>query len=99
MTAESREDQLIALATNLVEKRLREGTASSAETVHFLKLGSMKERLERQKEQEEIKLLKAKTKQIESAESSEKLYSEALNAFGIYSGKGSANENEDEYEE
>ena len=36
---DAREQQLIAKAYNLVEKRLDEGTASSQETTHFLKLG------------------------------------------------------------
>lgn len=32
---EAREQQLVSLALDLVEKRLREGTASSQETTHF----------------------------------------------------------------
>ena len=39
LTPEARENQLIALAVDLVEKRLIEGTASSKETTHLLKLG------------------------------------------------------------
>ena len=35
LTPEARQNQLIALATDLVEKRLIEGTASSQETTHF----------------------------------------------------------------
>ena len=95
-TRESREDQLIALATDLVEKRLREGTASSAETVHFLKLGSMKEKLELEKTREETKLLKAKTEELQSAKRSEDLYRDAIQAFGLYSGQVSIEDNDDE---
>lgn len=43
ISPEARDNQLIALAYNLVEKRLLEGTASSQETTHFLKLGSARE--------------------------------------------------------
>lgn len=83
---DARENQLIALAVDLVEERLRKGTASSAETVHFLKMGSTKERLAREKEEEEIKLLKAKTEAIQSAKQVEELYKEALTAMRTYSG-------------
>ena len=41
LTPEARENQMIALAVDLVEQRLLDGTASSQETTHFLKLGSM----------------------------------------------------------
>ena len=56
LTPEAREDQLIALATNLAEKQLLEGTASSQVITHYLKMGSTKERLEREimKEQKEM---------------------------------------------
>lgn len=87
-TAEAREQQLACLAYNLVEERLKNGTASSAETVHFLKLGSTKERLEREKSKEEIKLLKAKTEELQAAKKIEELYSKAIEAFGIYNGEG-----------
>jgi hypothetical protein len=43
-TPEAKENQMISLAMDLVEKRLREGTASSQETTHFLKLATTKER-------------------------------------------------------
>lgn len=36
LSPEARENQMISLAMDLVEKRLREGTASSAETTHSL---------------------------------------------------------------
>ena len=46
---EQRENQLIALAFDLVEDRLRNKTASAQETTHFLKLATEKERLERER--------------------------------------------------
>ena len=88
LTPEARENQLIALAVDLVEQRLLDGTASSQETTHFLKLGSMKNRLEMEKLKEENKLLQAKTESIQSAKRVEELYAEAINAMRRYSGNG-----------
>lgn len=89
---EAREKQLIALAVDLVEQRLLDGTASSQETTHFLKLGSMKNRLEMEKLQEENRLLKAKTESLQSAKRVEELYSEAISAMRRYSGNGDSDE-------
>ena len=36
LTPEARENQMIALAVDLVEQRLLDGTASSQQTTHFL---------------------------------------------------------------
>lgn len=88
ISPEARENQLISLATDLVEQRLRDGTASSQETVHFLKLGSSKAVLERERLIEENKLLKAKTEQIQSMRRSEELMEEAIKAFRSYNGQG-----------
>ena len=92
LTPEARENQLIALAVDLVEQRLLDGTASSQETTHFLKLGSMKNRLEMEKLKEENKLLQAKTESIQSAKRVEELYAEAINAMRCYSGNGGNDE-------
>ena len=89
---EAREKQLIALAVDLVEQRLLDGTASSHETTHFLKLGSMKNRLEMEKLQEENRLLQAKTESLQSAKRVEELYSEAISAMRRYSGNGDSDE-------
>lgn len=86
MSEEARENQLIALAVDCVEKRLRENTASAAEVCHYLKMGSPKERLAREREKEEIKLLKAKTEAIESEKDIKELYAKALNAMRRYQG-------------
>ena len=94
LTPEARENQMIALAVDLVEQRLLDGTASSQETTHFLKLGSMKNRLEMEQLQEENRLLKARTEALQSAKRVEELYSEAIKAMRRYSGQGS---DDDEY--
>ena len=47
-TPEARENQMIALAVDLAERQLLEGTASSQVITHYLKLGSTKERIEKE---------------------------------------------------
>ena len=84
ITPEGREDQMIAYAINLAEEQLRNGTASSQVITHYLKLGSMKERQERQKLEEEIKLLKAKTEAIKSEQERNELYSQVIDAISTY---------------
>lgn len=86
-TPEARENQLISMAVDLAEKQLLEGTASSQVITHFLKLGSSRDRIERENLKEKNKLLKAQTESIKSEKKIEELYSEALNAMRAYSGK------------
>ena len=87
LSPEARENQMISLAVDLVEKRLREGTASSAETTYYLRLSGSKARLEKEKLEEENKLLRAKTEALQAAKNTEEMYAEAIKAMGIYSGK------------
>lgn len=91
-TPEARENQLIALAMDLAEKRLRNGTATSQELTHFLKLGSTKEQKEQLLLEEEIALKKAKTKAIGSAEDLKIIYDNAIIAMSRYSGNGGNND-------
>lgn len=65
-----------------------EGTASSQVITHYLKLGSTKERLEKEMMEEQKKLLKAKTEALESAAEIKELYENALSAMREYSGHG-----------
>lgn len=92
LTPDARENQLIALAVDLVEQRLLDGTASSQETTHFLKLGSSKNRLELEKLEEENKLLRAKTESLQSQKRVEELYTNALNSMRRYAGQGGPDE-------
>ena len=87
LTPEAREDQLIALATNLAEKQQLEGTASSQVITHYLKMGSTKERLEREIMKEQKEMLKAKTEALKSEKRVEELYAQALDAMRKYSGQ------------
>lgn len=92
LSPEARENQMISLAVDLAEQQLIDGTASSQVITHYLKLGSMRERLEREKMEEELQLLRAKTKAYESADEIKVLYSEALKAMRNYSGQGDPDE-------
>lgn len=83
----AREDQLISLASDCAEKKLRDGTASTALLVHYLRLGSTRNELEKEKLRLEGELLKAKKDRIESERKSDELYKEAIAAFKAYSGQ------------
>ena len=92
LTPEANEQQMISLAMDLVKQRLIDGTASSQETTHFLKLGSTKNQLEMARLEEENKLLKAKTEALQSQKRVEELYAEALKAMRNYGGQGDPDE-------
>lgn len=93
LTPEARENQMISLAMDLVQQRLIDGTASSQETTHFLKLASSKAILEKERLEEENKLLRAKTKVMENVEDAKVIYSDVLNAIRKYSGQGDVDDN------
>ena len=86
-TIEARENQLIALAVDLAEQQLMNGKASSQVITHYLKLGSTKERLEKEILEKQKDLLQAKTDSIQSAKKVEELYKNALDAMRSYSGQ------------
>ncbi len=86
-TPEGRENQLISLASDLAERQLISGTASSQVITHFLKLASTRERLEQERLQRENLLLSAKVEQIASSKKIEDLYETALNAMRQYAGR------------
>lgn len=83
-TPQGRENQIISAAYDLAEQRILNGTASSQEIVHFLRMGSEKEKLERAKLVEENKLLKARTKSLEASTNIEQLLKEGLMALSGY---------------
>ena len=91
-TPEARENQLIAAAVDLAEQQLLNGTASSQVIVHYLRLGSTKEKIEKEILEEQKKLIVAKTDALESAKRIEDLYSKALIAMKEYSGKEGNND-------
>lgn len=97
LSPEARENQMISLAVDLAEKQLQEGTASSQVITHFLKLGTTRAELEKEKLAKENELLEAKTKAIQSAERVEELYLNALNAMKNYSGQGDSDDEPYDY--
>lgn len=97
LTPEARENQLIYLATELAEKQLREGSASSQVITHYLKLGTAKEKIERDILEKQKDLLVAKTEAIQSAKRVEELYTEAIAAMRRYSGHGADEDEPEDY--
>lgn len=88
LTPEARENQLISLAVDLAEKQLQEGTASSQVITHYLKLGSTKERIEKEILEKQKELIAAKTENLLSAKRIEELYANAISAMKRYGGHG-----------
>ena len=94
-TPEARENQLITLAVDLAEKQLADGTASSQVMTHYLKLGSTKERIEKEILEEQKMHLRAKTEAMQSAKRVEELYKNALDAMRAYGGHGEEEDYDD----
>lgn len=86
ITPEDRENQMIALAVDLAEKQLKEGTASSQVITHYLKLGSTKERLEKEILEKQKDLITAKTENLRIAQETKDLMEQAMAALGSYRG-------------
>lgn len=87
-TPEGREQQNIALAVDLAEKQLRDGTAGQSVIVHYLKLATEERKLEQLKIQQEIETMKAKADQARSQAHLEEVYEKALAALREYQGLG-----------
>lgn len=96
MTAEGHQNYMISLAMSCAEKQMKEGSASSAVICHYLKLASKKEDIELEKAKAELELMRAKTKQIESQEASDRMYAEALRSLGLYKGERLEGDDDDE---
>ena len=86
-TPEARENQLISLAIDLAEQQLRDGTASSQVITHYLKLGSTKERIEKEILSKQKDLIEAKTEALQTAKRMEELYDRAIQYFARYNGE------------
>ena len=86
LSPEARENYMIGLAMDLAEQRLLDGTATAQEVCHFLKLGSTRERDEREILHLNTGLIKAKTESYQTAKHIEELYTEAINSLRRYSG-------------
>jgi hypothetical protein len=93
-TPEAREAQLASLAYDVVEDRIRNGSASSQELVHFLKVGSTLQKQELQKLKQETFLVEAKVKDLANVEEMKKLYVEAMDAMRGYAGQSTEDEDD-----
>lgn len=93
---ELREMQMISLAVDLAEQQLMDGTASSQVITHYLKLGSSKERIEKEILEKQKELITAKTEALKSQKRVEELYAEALKAMRVYNGQGTPEDYDDE---
>ena len=87
LTPEARENQLIAEAIDLVEQRILNGTASSQETTHFLKLGSTKAQYEKEVLKMQRDLMQAKIDNIKSYEKNEEFQQQVIEMCKKYSGE------------
>lgn len=83
---EARENQMISLAIDQAEQMLMGGHAPTQIVVHYLRLATTKNQLEKEKLKKENVLLEAKANAIESAARSEELYARAIEAMREYSG-------------
>lgn len=92
-TPDARENQLINLAMDEAERRIRDGTATSQLLSIFLKLGSSRERLEQEKLRRENELTNEKIETLRSAQRIEQLYKDAMSALSVY--RGNTEQDED----
>lgn len=88
-------NRLADMALDQIENQLKMGTCKSQVLVELLKYTSPKRKEELAKIHNENELTKAKISAIKSAESSEKLYAEAINAMREYTGQTRSDDDED----
>lgn len=95
LTPEARENQMISLAMDLVEQRLLDGTATSQETTHFLKLATYKSKLENELLEAQTQMAIAKKEALKAQQRSDEMFAEAIKAFKNYSGQGDPDDYQD----
>lgn len=83
---EAREQEIAALAYDLAEEQIQNGTVSAQVQTHFLKVGSRREQLEQQRIEHENELTKVKIQAIEDQAKIEELYIGAIEAMKSYGG-------------
>ena len=81
-----REHELINIALDEAERQMLNGTASAQVIVHFLKLASSKDRLEREKIRMDTMYRAKQIENMNSQAAAEELYENAINAMRNYSG-------------
>lgn len=89
LVPDNRESQLTNLAMNLVEERLRNGTATSQEVVTCMKLRSREAELELELLRAQKELAEAKVESLRIEKETRNAYREALAAIRSYRGEES----------
>lgn len=95
LTPEAQEQQNIALAVNCARQKLADGTASPQIIVHYLRLATEKEKLEREILELQKELIAAKTEAYQASKDVKELYEQAIKSMQIYSGNGEPEDYED----
>lgn len=93
LTPEADENQLISLSIDAAKKMLLNGTAPTSIVLHYLKLATSREKLERENMEKEMALKEAKIQALESQARVEQLYEDAMRALKRYSGYGDGDVN------
>lgn len=78
--------QMSSLALESIRERIINKKASPSELLYCAKLGSEESRLDRQIQRENVKLLQARTEDIQRSKNTEELYRQAIKAFQSYNG-------------
>lgn len=94
ITLEARENQLIAKAVDEAEKRIENGTASDSLLIHWLRQGTVRMQLEKEKLEADVKLATAKADSIAAAQRQEELAAAAIQAMKLYTGQTDSYEDE-----
>jgi len=81
---ENREQQLIGLAVNLAEEKLRDGTAPTQIITHYLKLATQREKIELENLRKQAAMIDAKTSSMTKSQEDENLAKEAIEAMRSY---------------
>ena len=93
---EERENIIINEAYDEAERRILSGNATSQLLTHFLRMGSERERTEREILRSKNELMRAQTEAVKNSKRDEASYAEVISYMKRYAGE-SDNSAEDEY--
>lgn len=87
MTPAAREQQIAAMAFNLAEQKILDGTASDSLIIAAMKFGSTRERIEQDNLKSHGTLMNAKVDSIKQGAVKDQLYEKAIAAMRAYQGQ------------
>ena len=101
LSPEARMNQLTSLAVDLVEQRLRDGTASSQETTTFLKYAANTREMELKNKllEAQAEMAIAKKEALQAQRRSDEMFEKAIKAFRRYSGQDNGGDEDEEYDD